>query len=50
MDIPMVVLNTLIGVSLLTLGRKLFWLFVGAVGFTAGFAYGNQLWGAQSDS
>jgi hypothetical protein len=49
MDIPMVVLNTLIGVSLLTLGRKLFWLFVGSMGFTAGLAYGNQLWGAQSD-
>ncbi|MFH1123443.1 MAG: DUF4203 domain-containing protein [Pseudomonadota bacterium] len=42
-------LNFLIGVVLLTLGRKLFWLFVGCVGFAAGFTYVHQLWGTQSD-
>ena len=42
-------LNFLIGVVLLTLGRKLFWLFVGCVGFAAGFTYVRQLWGTQSD-
>ena len=42
-------LNFLIGVVLLTLGRKLFWLFVGCVGFAAGFTYAHQLWGTQSD-
>ena len=40
-------LNFIIGVVLLTLGRKLFWLFVGCVGFAAGFTYVNQLWGTQ---
>jgi hypothetical protein len=49
MDISIVGLNTLIGLSLLTWGHKLFWLFVGSVGFTAGFVHGHQLWGAQSD-
>lgn len=44
----MAVLNTLIGVILLTLGRKLFWLFVACVGFVSGFTYAKQLWGIES--
>jgi len=42
-------LNFIIGVVLLTLGRKLFWLFVACVGFAAGFTYVHQLSGTQSD-
>lgn len=42
-------LNFLIGLVLLTLGRKLFWLFVGCVGFAAGFTYVHQIWGTHSD-
>jgi hypothetical protein len=49
MDMSIVILNTLIGIALLTWGHKLFWFFVGSVGFTAGFVYGHQLWGPQSD-
>ena len=41
--------NFILGVILLTLGRKLFWLFVGCVGFAAGVTYAHQLWGTQSD-
>ena len=42
------VLNMLVGIGLLTLGRKLFWLFVACVGFAAGFTYAQQLWVTQS--
>ena len=45
----MELLNFIVGVILLTLGRKLFWLFVGCVGFAAGFSYVHGLWGTQSD-
>lgn len=36
------------GLILLTLGRKLFWLFVGCVGFSLGFLYAESLLGVQS--
>ena len=32
----MIVLEILVGVALLSLGRKLFWLFVSGVGFASG--------------
>jgi hypothetical protein len=37
-----------IGVLLLVLGRKLFWLFVGVVGFLSGFQIASQLLPANS--
>jgi hypothetical protein len=37
----------LIGIVLLTLGRKLFWLFVGCVGFVAGLQMAQQYFGLQ---
>jgi len=37
--------NPLLGLLLLTLGRKLFWLFVACVGFVAGFTYSGQFLG-----
>ncbi|MBU4425437.1 MAG: TMEM198/TM7SF3 family protein [Desulfobacterales bacterium] len=42
------VLNIFVGIALLILGRKLFWLFVACVGFAVGFTYAKQLWGTQS--
>ena len=42
------VLNIFVGIALLILGRKLFWLFVACVGFAVGFTYAQQLWAAQS--
>ena len=45
----MSLLHILVGLGLLTLGRKLFWLFVGCVGFIAGFTYVHHVWGAPSD-
>ena len=38
----------LIGIGLLTLGRRLFWLFVGSVGFIAGFTYAQEVLAIQS--
>lgn len=32
----MVILNIIVGLALLILGKRLFWLFVGAIGFIAG--------------
>ncbi len=43
----MYVVNSMIGLILLTLGRKLFWLFVGCVGFVFGLQMANQYLGAQ---
>jgi hypothetical protein len=43
------IINIIIGVMLLTLGRKLFWLFVGCIGFAAGFHYAPLWWHVQSD-
>jgi hypothetical protein len=37
------VLNIFVGIALLILGRKLFWLFVACVGFAVGFTYAQQL-------
>ena len=42
------VINILIGIILLTLGRKLFWLFVGFIGFAVGFQYAASIWNLQS--
>ncbi|HSO28012.1 MAG TPA: hypothetical protein VLS48_08080 [Anaerolineales bacterium] len=38
----------LVGIILLALGRRLFWIFVGAVGFIAGFALAAQYFAEQS--
>lgn len=38
----MPVIRVLVGVVVLTLGRKLFWLFVGAVGFVLGMALATR--------
>jgi hypothetical protein len=43
------IINIFIGIMLLTLGRKLFWLFVGCIGFAAGFHYAPLWWHIQSD-
>lgn len=40
-------LNGLIGILLLTLGRRLFWLFVGCIGFVVGLQMASVYWGAQ---
>lgn len=39
----MVLIRIVVGILLLALGRKLFWLFVGAVGFAVGFSIANQV-------
>jgi len=41
--------NFLVGLALLTLGRRLFWLFVACVGFVAGVTSVQQAWGAEPD-
>jgi MFS family permease len=41
-------INILVGAVLLLFGRRLFWLFVGCVGFIAGFDLGNSLFPGQS--
>jgi hypothetical protein len=38
-----IILHLLIGLILLFWGRKLFWLFVAAVGFVVGFTYGPEI-------
>jgi hypothetical protein len=43
------VLRILIGILVLTLGRKLFWLFVAVVGFALGAALGAQFFQGQPD-
>jgi hypothetical protein len=43
------VIGVLAGVALLLLGRKLFWLFVGIIGFVAGVALATQLFEIQPD-
>ena len=42
------IINILFGTILLTLGRKLFWLFVGFIGFAVGFHYASSVWNLQS--
>ncbi len=43
----MYVINGMIGIILLTLGRKLFWLFVGCLGFVFGLQMAQQYLTAQ---
>ncbi len=45
MNIP----NLIVGSILLILGRKLFWLFVGSMGFVIGFSFAEQFLGPQPD-
>ena len=41
-------LNVIIGMLLLFIGRRLFWLFVACVGFASGYHYAQQIWGIHS--
>ena len=41
------VFTAVVGVLLLTLGWRLFWMFVGLVGFVAGLQTAQSLWGQQ---
>jgi hypothetical protein len=43
------IILVLLGFALLFAGRRLFWLFVGAVGFVVGFALATQFLQSQSD-
>ena len=43
MDIINPILNIVLGILLLTTGKKLYWLFVAVVGFVIGFALATQL-------
>jgi hypothetical protein len=45
----MIVSSLVVGLVLLTLGRKLFWLFVACIGFFAGIHFGQQFWGLRSE-
>lgn len=45
---PITLINIIIGIIVLTLGRNLFWLFVGCIGFAVGFNYAPYLWNLQS--
>jgi hypothetical protein len=47
-DNLIIVINILIGTVLLTLGRRLFWLFVGIIGFAVGFHFAASVWQPQS--
>lgn len=44
----MVWINMLIGLVLLSAGRRLFWLFVACVGFASGYHYAQQVWAIHS--
>ena len=46
---PSTVITVLIGVLMLVFGRKLFWLFVGCLGFAVGFNYAPNVWQVQSN-
>ena len=37
-------INAIFGIALLVVGRKLFWLFVGILGFVTGIQLTNNLW------
>ena len=41
-------LNVIIGILLLFIGRRLFWLFVACVGFASGYHYAQQIWAVHS--
>ena len=45
----MVLISVLVGVILLTLGKRLFWLFVGGIGFVAAMALANEFLEPQTD-
>jgi hypothetical protein len=45
-----IIVRVVVGLALLVLGRKLFWLFVGAVGFGAGMILAGQFFGGQSEA
>jgi hypothetical protein len=45
----MTIFRILAGVALLTLGRKLFWLFVGMIGFVVGISLAGQFLRGQPD-
>jgi len=44
----MIWLNVIIGILLLFVGRRLFWLFVACVGFASGYHYAQQIWAIDS--
>jgi hypothetical protein len=48
MEIPNV-MHLVVGVTLLSSGYKLFWLFVGSIGFAAGYSYAHELFSPESD-
>jgi hypothetical protein len=48
MNIPSL-MHLVIGLTLLSLGYRLFWLFVGCVGFAAGYSYAQALLSFESD-
>lgn len=43
-----VIVNVFIGAVVLIFGQKLFWLFVGCIGFAVGFHYAPYVWNVQS--
>ena len=46
----MIIIHALLGIVLLVLGRKLFWLFVGIVGFLYGILLGEHIVAVQSET
>ena len=47
-EMPIGMINIIIGIIVLIAGRKLFWLFVGCIGFAVGFHYAPYVWNIQS--
>jgi hypothetical protein len=47
-ELPIGIIYVIIGIIILTSGRKLFWLFVGCIGFAVGFHYTPYLYDDQS--
>lgn len=47
---PAFIVSLLVGIALLLFGRRLFWLFVGAVGFIAGLEWGATILGKQPET
>ena len=47
-DVPLDWINIAVGAALLVLGRKLFWLFVGGMGFIAGSMLAADIFGAHA--
>ncbi len=46
---PAFLVSLLVGIALLLFGRRLFWLFVGAVGFIVGMQWGSTVLGKQPE-